>query len=158
MRKLHWKKSEVAAGTMVALFGLFFSLEALGYSLGTPARIGPGYFPLAVGIILLILGLAIAVIEGGLAGRPADRDEPPSAAGRIHWRAIIILPVSILVFGLVVGRFGLAPAVFLAVLVSTLADRQIALARSLAIAAAMALMGVLIFRLGLGLQVQAFTW
>ena len=72
-------------------FGLAFAVGSLRYELGTPLRMGPGYFPLLVGGILAALGLA---------DRRA-RDSSParlSSFGSDPWRAVaaIVLAVALL--------------------------------------------------------------
>ena len=49
------------AGLLFAAFGLFFSGVGTRYTFGTAARMGPGYFPTVLGIILIILGVVIAL-------------------------------------------------------------------------------------------------
>src|SRR5258705_5556502 len=60
-------------GTLFAVIGLLFALIARGlpgvsfmpgYSMGTPARMGPGFFPFYLGAILFVLGLVIAIGGG----------------------------------------------------------------------------------------------
>ena len=49
------------AGVMFFVFGAGFALGSLNYQIGSAARMGPGYFPLMLGIILALLGVAIFV-------------------------------------------------------------------------------------------------
>ena len=58
---------DVLAGGIFVLIGGAFLVGSLGYELGTPLRMGPGYFPLLVGAIVAVLGLAI-VVKGLVAG------------------------------------------------------------------------------------------
>src|SRR5258707_12544522 len=74
-------------GTLFAVVGLLFALIARGlpglsfmpgYSMGTPARMGPGFFPFYLGALLFILGVLIAVAGGG--GKPRAGGQ----GGKIH--------------------------------------------------------------------------
>ena len=47
---------DILAGGIFVLIGGAFVVGSLGYELGTPLRMGPGYFPLLVGAILAALG------------------------------------------------------------------------------------------------------
>ena len=44
------------AGLMFAAFGIFFSGFGTRYTFGSAARMGPGYFPTVLGVILIVLG------------------------------------------------------------------------------------------------------
>jgi hypothetical protein len=55
------------AGVMFMAFGLFFAGFGTQYSIGTAIRIGPGYFPTALGVIVILLGIVIWV--GGLSAK-----------------------------------------------------------------------------------------
>ena len=47
------------AGIMFLSFACVAVLAARGYSMGTAGRMGPGYFPMALGLVLGLLGLLI---------------------------------------------------------------------------------------------------
>lgn len=147
-----FNRKDVLAGGIVVLVGVLCTLEALSYSMGTATSMGPGYFPFLLGILLVVLGIAVAVIDARAIVR--DEGEPFT----VSWRALVALPASILVFAAIIERFGLAPATFLAVLVSTLADKTSPLWRGVMLSAAVTALCVLIFRFGLGMQVRTFIW
>ena len=48
------------SGVMFIAFGLFFAVFARQYDLGTAARMGPGYFPTMLGLLLMAIGAFIA--------------------------------------------------------------------------------------------------
>ncbi len=70
------------AGLMFTIVGIAFAWGATTYSVGTGARMGPGYFPLMLGILLGILG--IIVIFTSLVIETVD-GEP---VGKIAWRPL----------------------------------------------------------------------
>ena len=49
-------RTDAAAGVLFILFGLFFGIQSLGLDLGTAFRMGPGYFPLVLAVVLVIFG------------------------------------------------------------------------------------------------------
>lgn len=50
-----------AAGLAFFVFGIGFAVLALNYPLGTTMRMGPGYFPVVLGLILAGLGLVVGL-------------------------------------------------------------------------------------------------
>src|SRR6187402_1403562 len=82
---------------MFTIVGIAFAIGAWTYNVGTGARMGPGYFPLMLGILLALLGLA--VIFGALVVETED-GEP---IGSIAWKPLGFIIGSNLVFGLLLG-------------------------------------------------------
>ena len=52
---------DFGAGIMYMVIGLFFTVVATQYPMGTPAKMGPGYFPHYLGILMTLLGLFITI-------------------------------------------------------------------------------------------------
>ena len=77
----------------------------------------------------------------------------PMSIGAIPWRAVILILGAPLVFGLTLRGIGLVPAVFVMVLIASLADPEFDLRFSLLVSAGLALFCWLVFGLGLGLTV-----
>lgn len=50
----------ICAALFIA-FGACFALQSLGLEIGTAFRMGPGYFPLILAIVLILLGAVILV-------------------------------------------------------------------------------------------------
>jgi len=57
-------QKDFMSGLMFIAIGAFFSILARSYQMGTPAKMGSGYFPFWLGIVLALLGLA--VLHGSL--------------------------------------------------------------------------------------------
>ena len=94
------------AGLMFLLVGLAFAWGAGSYSVGTGARMGPGYFPMALGVLLAGLGLIVTITA--LVVETADGDP----LGRIAWKPLIFIISGNLVFGASIGglpSIGLPP-------------------------------------------------
>jgi hypothetical protein len=116
-------------GVMFAAIGAAFALIAYGlkfgetvviagYAMGTPARMGPAYFPFWLGMILLVLGLIIAF--AGLRGQGGPGSEFPT----FHWRPILYILGSVVMFGIILKAVGMLVAGFLVVLVSSIGNPE----------------------------------
>lgn len=143
---MHKSLRDLAAGLIFIAFGLSFAGIAMTYDLGSALRMGPGYFPMLLGGLLVVLGLAIAA-EGIVRG-------DGEAIGAIAWRGLIFLTAAVLVFGFSVRRLGLAPALFLAVLLAAFSSARTRAWMALAMAAGLTVLCVLIFVEGLGMPVR----
>ena len=77
--------------------GAAFAFGASGYTIGNGARMGPGYFPLALGILLAILGGAITF--KALVVETIDGDK----IGKFAWKPLFFIIAANLVFGACIG-------------------------------------------------------
>ena len=110
------------AGLMFLVIGLAFAIGAIDYNIGTGARMGPGYFPLILGVLMSLLGLAIAV--KGLIVETPDGDK----VGKWAWRQVFFILAANFAFGiLLVGvpalgipQFGLIVAIYALVFIASL--------------------------------------
>ncbi|WP_220448613.1 tripartite tricarboxylate transporter TctB family protein [Nonomuraea mesophila] len=135
---------DVLAGGMFVLLGGAFVVGSLGYELGTPLRMGPGAFPLLVGVLVAALGLGI-VVKGLVAGEMI-------VFGRIPWRAIGVITLALVFFGFTVRGLGFVPASAVTALLTTLADSRVRPLMAVAVAAGLTLASTLIFVVGLQLR------
>ncbi len=103
------------AGLIFAAFGVVALVMAQSYALGTAARMGPGYFPRLLGILLIAGGSLQALI--GLRSKAADPLD-------WHWRPLLILLASVGLFILLAPRLGLVIAGLALVFVSSIASRE----------------------------------
>jgi len=106
------------SGLMFVAIGAGFAIGATNYSMGTSARPGAGYFPLLLSAIMAILGAV--VLFKSLTIERADGD----AVGSIAWKPLLIIIVSIVVFGLTLERLGMVIAVPLLIVISSLAGDE----------------------------------
>jgi hypothetical protein len=67
------RRDLLAGGTFVAV-GLAFAVASSRYELGSALQMGPGYYPLVLGGLLVALGVGVAV--EGLLRRRSPRDAP----------------------------------------------------------------------------------
>lgn len=141
-------QKDAVAGGVFALAGAYFSLDAwFNLEMGSALRMGPGYYPFLVGLILTGLGLAIGLraLAGG--GSPI---------GRVNWRGAALVSVAPLLFGGLLPGLGLVPAVTATAFVTSFASRQVNPLLAIATSAGLSLFCVLIFVYGLGLPLRAF--
>lgn len=128
---------DVLAGALFIVLGLAFGIGALAYEVGDPLRMGPGYMPLVLGILLIGLGIGI-VIKGLLAGEG-------DAIGGVDWRAIALIVAALLFFGLTVRGLGVVGALFGATLLASLARARTPPVEAVVIAASLTVLSVVLF-------------
>ena len=146
------------AGLMFTIVGIAFAWGATTYSVGTGARMGPGYFPLMLGILLGVLG--IIVIFTALTIETVD-GEP---VGKIAWRPLAFIIGSNLIFGILLGglpsiglpAMGLIAAIYALVLVAGLAGERYSVKASLILATILAVGSYVAFVVLLKLQFQVW--
>ncbi len=138
---------DIVGAMAVFLFGLFFLLYAVyGLRIGTAGRMGPGYFPATLGV--LAMGVSAVVIAMAL--------RRPGAWPQVAWRPAFWILAGVVAFIATLGAFGLVPAVFATVVVSSRADRASTPAGTAVLATVVAALCWAIFSLGLGMTVPAF--
>lgn len=148
MRQWSFDPTDAIAGVLFIAFGLFFGLSSLlQLEIGTAFRMGPGYAPLVLSGLLLILGLLIL----GSALRSA-----PDPVGRLAWRGMAFLLPAPILFGLAVRGLGFVPAIFLAALFASFASPRLKLWQSVALALAVTVFATLVFSYALGLPFRRF--
>jgi hypothetical protein len=106
------------SGVMFIVMGIAFAWGATAYSFGSAARPGPGYFPFGLGILLGVLG-AIVLLKALVTGTP---DGDP--IGKFVWRPIIVITLSLVVFGFALPKLGMIIALPLLVVMASLAGDE----------------------------------
>lgn len=137
---------DVLAGLIFILFGLAFAIGALEYDIGSLLQMGPGFFPVVLGLVLAALGVLIAV-KGFVAPENV-------AIGSVPWRSAALLVAAILFFGLTVRGLGVAPSLFGTSLLAAMAGPGIRFVVAGAIAAGLTIACVLIFVVALSLRLE----
>jgi hypothetical protein len=135
---------DVLAGLIFVVFGLGFAVSATAYEVGTPVRMGPGYFPIVLGGLLAILG-GITLIKGLL-----ERDG--EGIGAVPWRAIALIVGAVLCFGLTVRGLGLIPSTFVTALMSSIASKRASVVGVVLVSVGLTVVCVLIFVVALSLR------
>jgi uncharacterized membrane protein YhdT len=134
-------KRDYYAGGLMVLLGAGAAVTGTGYKFGSLARMGPGFMPVVLGVVLAFLGLLIA----GTALASSEREDSkflPDHPQWFGWLCIIGGPILFIIL----GEFGgMIPAVFACVFVCALGDKTATYKSSAILAAAVTVFGVLLF-------------
>lgn len=139
---------EVFGGAIISAIGLYFVVQGSHYSIGTLNHMGAGFFPVAVGVILVTLGAAIAY-----EGRELDTPLP-----QFRFLAFIGIVGGMIAWAMLVEPFGLVPATIALVLPAGLGERRY---RPLSVLVTILLLcvgGTLLFIKGLHLPIAIISW
>ena len=136
---------DFGAGIMYMVIGLFFTIIATQYQMGTAAKMGPGYFPFYLGLLLTLLGLLVLVKS--FSATAAIEKIP-----KFNWRIIAQITGSVVLYGLLLPRLGFLIAVVTLVLVSASASKEFTWKGSLINAGFLVAFTYSVFVLGLKLQ------
>ena len=145
---LHDARKDLLAGGIFVAFGLAFAITSSTYEVGTALRMGPGYFPLVLGSLLVLLGILIAV-KGFVSADSGD-------IGPVPWKALALLVAALLFFGFTVRGLGLVPALLVTVFLSALAGHRARVIPAVVIAGCLTVLSVLIFVIVLQLRLPYF--
>ena len=142
------------SGLMFLLVGIGFAWGATSYNVGTGARMGPGYFPLVLGVLMAFLGLVIA-IKATVINTP-DGDKIGSWA----WKPLFFIIAANLVFGVMLGglpsikipAMGLVLAIFALTFIASMAGDEFSFKAVFILATVLSIMSYLAFIVLLKLQ------
>ena len=140
------------AGALMVLIGLIAANEGRNYQLGSLQKMGPGYFPVALGSLLILLGILIAGTAS--TGGAEEQEALPHAEWR-GWFCIIAGPALFILFG---KFFGLLPATFACVFVAALGDRETTLKGAVILAGSVTIFGILLFSYILKVSMPILKW
>lgn len=148
----HIDARDLIGGAILTVLGLFVALYAgTHYTIGEPARMGPGFFPVALGWILAILGVIVMLLAFR---KTVHVLVPPKFAPR----QMIAVLAAVAGFSLTVATLGLVPATLLLTFIAATAERRFNFKRTLMLAFFLALLSWLIFTVGLQMTLPAFTF
>jgi hypothetical protein len=124
------------SGMMFLGFALVAIAAARGYSMGSGGKMGPGYFP-------MLLGIALAGLGALLVGRSLVLDGAPVT--RLQVRPTLMIVLGVILFGLMIPYLGLVIALATVTAVSAFASRESRPLEVAALAAVLAAFSVVIF-------------
>jgi len=130
------------AGLLFIAFGIAALVIGSNYTLGTAARMGPGYFPRILGGLLVVLGAALALRALRIKGPPLPR---------WHWRPVVIVLGSVAAFGVALNYLGMVVSTVLLIVASSSASHEFRFRESLISGIVLAILAVVVFVLGLKL-------
>lgn len=111
------------SGLMFTVVGAAFAYGATGYNVGTGGRMGPGYFPLLLGVVLAVLGAIIMFKALVVETHNGDK------IGKWAWKPLVLIILANLLFGVMLGGLpsiglppmGLIAGIFVLTIIASLA-------------------------------------
>lgn len=145
-----------ASGGIFILIAAWFAWQTGELTIGTPLRMGPGFFPLMLAGVLALLGLVILI---------KAFFKEPTDLGKVPWRGAFCILISPILFGMMVRGFpllgipalGLVPSVAVAVLISSFASRRMTAGMALLLTVILTIFCLIVFQRLLGLPVPPFA-
>ncbi|WP_309083292.1 tripartite tricarboxylate transporter TctB family protein [Chelativorans sp.] len=132
----------LACGLLFIAVGAVFGYQSVGMELGTALRMGPGYFPLVLSGVLMLLGVVVILQSIRAEGE---------ALGAIAWRGIFLILPAPIFFGLTVRGLGFLPAIFCTALIASFASTRMNPLMAVLISAGVTVFSYLAFIYALGL-------
>jgi len=142
MKSALGKNKDFWAGTMLIVIGAAALFIARDYRFGSALRMGPGFFPTILSVILIAFGVCIMAV--GL--RSGEKIQ-----GHLSLRAFLLLPLSLVLFGVLMDLAGFIPALAVLVFVSAASGREFKSIEVLMLTTVLTVASVALFIWGLGL-------
>lgn len=147
MKPATFDPTNIICGAFFILVGAVFAWQSLEVELGSWLRIGPGGMPLALSLLLVLLGVIILLAALREVGEPV---------GAIAWRGIVFITLAPIIFGLTVRSLGFVGAVFITALFASFASLRMTPLRALLLSIALTAFSTAVFSYGLGLPFERF--
>ncbi|SRR5579862_8207990 len=139
------------AGALVMLLGAGAAVVGSRYDIGTLRRMGPGFFPTVLGILLAFIGVLIA---GSASLNPSSSDT--EVALKPDWRGWFCIVAGAVLFVTLAAHGGLILATMACVFVAAMGDRDNRWIEALLLAAGVTIFGVGLFYYVLRIQIPLF--
>ena len=136
------------SGLMFIGIGALAMFIARDYPMGSALRMGPGYFPNVLSGVLVLFGIGM-LAKGVL--------NPERVEGTWSLRALTILPLATVIFGLLMEHAGFVPALVVLILIAAYAGTEFRITEVLALAVGLAIGCWALFIWGLGLPYPLFV-
>jgi hypothetical protein len=141
--KFDWRYNrDFFAGLLYIFIGALGMFIARDYPFGSALRMGPGYFPSVLGGMMIAFGVAVMM----MGFKNNEKIKP-------HWsfRALIVLPISTVVFGVMMEEAGFIPAMLVLIPLSAAAGREFKVVEVALLTIGLTILSTLLFIKGLGL-------
>ncbi len=138
------KPRDIVGGIAVMAIGAGFLIFGQELEMGTSVRMGPGYFPTILSVLMIGLGAVITL--QALRGPVQE-----GSFGLLPWRGLALILGAPIVFGVTLFGLGLGPVVLIVVLATAWASRYARLRSSLLLSIGLAAFCALLFIRLLGL-------
>jgi len=156
---MHMKsQKDFFSGLMFTVLGVGFAVGATTYTVGSGARMGPGYFPLMLGVLMAVLGAVMVFKSFVVGGEGGDK------IGKWAWKPLFFIIASNLVFGVLLGglpsiklpAMGLILAIYGLTCIAALAGNEFKFKEVAILATVLAVGSYLAFVVLLKLQFQVW--
>jgi hypothetical protein len=141
--KFDWRYNrDFFAGLLYIVTGTVAIIIARDYPFGSALRMGPGYFPTVLGGIMIAFGVAVMM----MGVKNNEKIKP-------HWsfRALIVLPIATVVFGVMMEEAGFIPALLVLVPFAASAGREFKIVEVALLMIGLTILSTALFIYGLGL-------
>ena len=142
---------DVLSGGLFALIGIGTATIGQSYKIGTAARMGPGFFPVLLGLIVAGIGLAMLV-------KALRRPDLSTVVDTWEIRPLVFVLASILLFSALIDTLGVIVAAAALILCSRLGGREGSLAELAVMLVVLIAMSVGLFVYGLNIPLQVRPW
>ncbi|MBW6390079.1 tripartite tricarboxylate transporter TctB family protein [Billgrantia antri] len=139
---------QLGAALLLGLLGLYIIWQGSSYDIGSLRRMGPGFFPIMVGSVLLLFSVLLAA-EQWRTEKEQDFWIP---------RPILMISAGFVAFAALLERTGLVPATLALVMLVSLSEKPVRPLAAIATAVCLSVLGVSVFIYGLGIPVAAIRW
>lgn len=140
-------RTDALGGVLCIVVGAVFGGYALQLDLGTSLRMGPGYFPVVLAGLLILLGVLILAA----AFRTVAEEMTAHA-----WRGMLFILTAPVFFGLTVRGLGFVPSIFLTTLIAALASFRMRPVNAVVLSVGVTVFCTLVFSYALGLPFRRF--
>ncbi len=133
------------SAVMFIVFGVLFIVWSMEYQFGTTQRMGPGYFPTILGILLVFLGILVALPT-------FKHDAHETHVGGIGWRGLLVILGAVILYAVFLPRLGFVISMATLVILSAMASREFTWKAALMSTVVLGIFSYLVFVKGLELQ------
>lgn len=140
---------DFGSGLLFALAGIIGLVLTSSFEFGSTAEPGPGFFPIVLSTLLILIGIAVALSV-------LLRDVDPMSA--IAMRPFLLITCAVCIFAVCIERFGLMPSVFVTAIIASFARANYGWAHRILAAAGIALFSAALFIGALNLPVALWSF
>lgn len=148
------------SGLMFMAVGIAFAWGATTYKVGEAARMGPGYFPLVLGVLMTILGAGVtfkALVVESVGG---------DKIGKWAWQPLIFVILANLAFGALLAgvptfkipAFGMVVAIYALTFIASMGESGWKVKNTFVLATVLAVGSYIAFVIVLKLQFPVWPW
>jgi hypothetical protein len=138
---------DLGAGAVFVLIGVAGLIFGQELRIGTAARMGPGYFPMLLSLLIIAIGLVVALRGLAFDGPPLEK---------FHIRPIFFVLVAIVASGYLMTTVGLALTAIIVTFIAAYARPEVNVRETLLLGIGMALFTVIVFVYALGQPLPAW--